>query len=168
MCLNVFHTAPFFNQGKGVLSASLFEQLVWYTALFFLKSWNIRMISNVRFFPYCAIVPPPTPQLSGCILVAPTDARPIFLHNVPLHNVFLCNGRCSITWGGGRSGSITENRSILFHPSTIWGEKYFKVLILKFKTSFSIFSRHVDSENLLNWNWQQLTLSIWKWRPRFK
>ena len=41
--------------------------------------------------------PPPRPQLSGCILFAPSpDARAIFLHDDSL-----CNGTCSVTGGGG-------------------------------------------------------------------
>ena len=36
----------------------------------------------------------PPPQLSGCILFAPPDARAIFLHND-----LLCNDTCSVTGG---------------------------------------------------------------------
>ena len=35
---------------------------------------------------------PFAPQLSGCLLFAPTDARALFLHNV-----LLCNDTCSAT-----------------------------------------------------------------------
>ena len=54
-------------------------------------------------FSVCA--PPPPPQLIGCTLFAPPDARAIFLHND-----LQCKGTCSVTggritdWGGGTNG----------------------------------------------------------------
>ena len=45
----------------------------------------------------------PPPQLNGCILFAPPDARALFLHKD-----LLCNGTCSVTGGRityGRGGS---------------------------------------------------------------
>ena len=48
--------------------------------------------SCCRIFSVC------DPQLSGCILFAPPDARAIFLHND-----LLCNDMCSVT-----AGSVTN------------------------------------------------------------